>query len=136
MEKGIDFKTMPHFIMKSMESSLNNIYQHFLQEQIINEDLREENARLKSDSYKDEELSKMKAELDEMKADYYRGFPISKEEQEKIDEWKKKQIQDSPSPRTAIGGRFTYEFYPTSIGVAASVIDGMTKEKFVFRELN
>ena len=135
MEKEIDFKTMPHFIMESMESALNSIYQHFQQEQSINEHLREENARLKSDAYKDEELSKMKAELDKMKADYYRGFPISKKEQEKIDEWKRKQIQDSPSPRTAIGGRFTYEFYPTSLGISASVVDGMTKEKFEFREL-
>ena len=49
--------------------------------------LREENAILKSEAYKNEELQKMKSELDEMRNNYNRGFPISEEEHAQIKSW-------------------------------------------------
>lgn len=42
--------------------------------------LEEENKKLKEENYKDEEMAAMKAKLDKMQEDYYRGFPISDEE--------------------------------------------------------
>ena len=53
--------------------------------------LEETNKKLRSEHYEDEELQKMKQEVKDMKEDYYRGFPISKEEKEAIDEWKRQQ---------------------------------------------
>lgn len=39
--------------------------------------LREENKRIKDEKYKDSELTSMKRELEGVKGDLYRGFPIS-----------------------------------------------------------
>ena len=94
-----------------------------------------ENARLKEEAYKDEELAKMKERYDRMSDDYYRGFPISEKEAEKIHEWQDKLLKEHPGNAGAIGGRFRYEFIPTGIGVAGTVIDSFTGEKLQFQEL-
>ena len=39
--------------------------------------LEEENNRLKDEHYKDETIQIMKSELDKMRRDYWRGFPIT-----------------------------------------------------------
>lgn len=49
--------------------------------------LGEENKKLKDEHYKDSEMQRMKTELEKAKDDLHRGFPISKEEEEKIKEW-------------------------------------------------
>ena len=98
--------------MDSIENDLKRIYDHYRKVVNENEYLRKENDRLKSEAYKDEELSKMKEKYDQMSKDYYRGFPISEEEEKKINEWIEKQIEKHPSGRSTIGGRFTYEFFP------------------------
>ena len=41
-------------------------------------------------AYASEEVQKMKAELEQVKKDLYRGFPISEKESKAISEWKKK----------------------------------------------
>lgn len=46
--------------------------------------LEEENRKLKDDAYKDVEMARMKSQFDEMKADYYRGFPIAESEEKKL----------------------------------------------------
>ena len=56
--------------------------------------LEETNKKLRSEHYEDEELQKMKQELKNMKEDYYRGFPISKEEKEAIDKWKRQHEEE------------------------------------------
>lgn len=43
-----------------------------------NKRLSEENSRLKNENYKDEELSKMKTQLEKIQKDYYRGFQYQK----------------------------------------------------------
>lgn len=111
---------------------LQDLYNQFRAVRNRNEHLEEENKRLKSESYKDEELSKMKEEYDRMKDDYHRGFSISKEEDEKIQEW----ISKLPKANTgAIGGRFHYEFHCTSIGTIGIIIDGVTGKRFTFRDI-
>ena len=75
----------------------------------------------------------MKSEYDKMKSDYLRGFPVTEEEEKKIKEW---ILSHDLISTGAIGGRFKYEFVPTSIGTVGSVIDSTTGEKFTFRELN
>jgi hypothetical protein len=104
------------------------------------EHLKEEIKNLKDEHWKDNELQSMKKQYDEMKEDYYRGFPISKEEKERINAWVKKHekekhfYSENDFPRGgAIGGSYTYYFTPTSIGVFGT-IKCSCGEKFDFQQ--
>ena len=121
----------PVFIFKDIKEVLQELYDHYRDVESRNEYLLKENARIESEKYKDEELAKMKEKYDKMYADYYRGFPITEEQQHKINEWMNKQKDDMGIPIT----RFHYEFYPTSLGVAGYVVDDITKERFQFQEI-
>ena len=123
-------------ILDTVENDFQRLYNHYRSVHRQNEWLRNENERLKSEAYKAEELSKMKEKYDQMSNDYYRGFPISEEEDKKIHEWIEKQMDKHPGTGGAIGGRFKYEFVATGIGVAGTIIDGFTGEKFTFHELS
>ena len=105
--------------------------------------LEETNKKLRSEHYKDEELQNMKQELKNMKEDYYRGFPISKEKKEAIDIWKMQHVdavhclhtlEDRLRAGGAIGGSYRYEFIPTSIGTIGKVVCACGEE-FVFCDL-
>ena len=85
------------------------------------EKLRIENSRLKSEAYKDEELTKMKEAYERMHDAYVLGFPITLEEHKVINAWIEGHEVEHPVSHTAIGGRYTYEFIPTSIGVIGSI---------------
>lgn len=131
-EEKLELKEGSMWLNGTMKSVLQEVYDHYRSVVLTNDYLRKENERLKSEAYKDEELAKMKKEYDEMKEDYYRGFPISEKEEKKINEW----IKTLPEAYTgAIGGRFTYEFYPTGLGTAGTIEDGVTGQKFTFQEL-
>ena len=90
-------------------------------------ELKCENEHLKAENYKDEELIKIQEKLkaaEEKKREalnaYYRGFPISKEEEESIRSWQIQHDIEEHSNKNgyhgAIGGGFLYRFVPTSIG--------------------
>ena len=105
--------------------------------------LAEENERLKNEHYKDDELSEMKDKLDKMQSAYYRGLLISDEEKKKIEEWKNnhdryahmiRSIDDRLEIGGSIGGRYKYEFIPTSIGTIG-VVKCRCGEQFVFRDI-
>lgn len=66
-----------------------------------------------------------------MREESYRGFPISKEEEKLIEEWKRKHESEAHNVNTehdrmlfggCCGGTYTYQFTPTTIGVFGSVI--------------
>lgn len=86
--------------------------------------LQEENEKLKTEVFKDEELKRMKERLDTAQEDLRRGFPISKITDKKIMAWceqhERQKHWDSknncPTSSGAIGGRFSYSFIPTGIG--------------------
>lgn len=96
--------------------------------------LEEENKKLKEEHYKDSEMQRMEAELKKAKEDLYRGFPISEKEQEKIREWELKHDAEKHGLRAGgcCGGRYTYQFVPTSIGTVGEVICSCG-EKFTFQ---
>lgn len=105
--------------------------------------LNEENKRLRNEQYKDEELSKMKDYMEEVKKDMFRGFPISEREEQRIEEWKlKHEIEDhgwdTPEKRLkaagCCGGGYTYYFVPCSIGTIGVVKCSCGKE-FEFQSL-
>ena len=106
--------------------------------------LENEIAKLKSETYKDDELQKAKEKVKVMEEDYYRGFPISKEEEAKINEWKENHdkekhglitTEDKLRAGGCIGGRYTYKFVPTSIGTIGYVVCDKCGEEFTFNEL-
>lgn len=105
--------------------------------------LEKQNQELRDEKYKDNELSRMEDELKTMKENYYRGFPISEEEQKSIREWMDKHDEEVHHARTlgdklklggCCGGRYTYEFTPTSIGTIGTV-KCSCGAKFTFQDM-
>ena len=125
----------PIWVLDSIEQDLQKVYDHFRAIKAENDYLRQENQRLKDEAYKDKELAKMKEQYERMKSDYYRGFPISEEEYKNIHTWMEK-LPESDTKMGTVGGRFTYVFHPTSIGVVGEIVDTITKDKFVFQDLD
>ena len=113
------------------QNIVNDLLKRLRQLELSVESLKKENAELKSEHYKDEQLSNMKDKLNKMEKDYYRGFPISEEEEEQINKFQDKYRKYYG----AIGGAFTYKFTPTSIGVIGEVI-APNSESFVFKDLS
>ena len=82
--------------------------------------LEKELERVRSEKYKDEELQKMRKSVERAEKQLQLGFPITEEEDRATTEWQKQHIQKKHGGNTyagAIGGRFQYEFIPTTIGV-------------------
>lgn len=105
--------------------------------------LESENKKLKEENYKDEELTAMRVQLEAMRKDYYRGFPISEEEQKNIRNWMDKHdeevhnchtLEDKIKRGGCIGGTYKYEFVPTSIGTVGTVKCSCGAE-FTFQEI-
>ena len=135
MDEKLELKDGNIWIMDDIKKTLQQVYDHY---RIIcnrNGYLTKEIEKVKSEKYADEELSKLKSKYDKMKSDYYRGFPISEEEDKNINEWIKKQQEKNPGSGGTAGGRFTYRFTPTGLGTVGTIIDGFTGDEFTFQEL-
>lgn len=95
-----------------------------------NQSLQERLKEIQDEKWADDRLQQMREELERMRRDYYRGFPISDDEQKKIDQWMKNHTH----PCGAIGGAHSYIFTPTSIGTVGK-IKCMCGEEFTFVDL-
>lgn len=113
-----------------LEESFRSVKAHIEMVEERNKYLEEENKKLKDEHYKDAEIQDMKSKLEESINDLYRGFPIYEDEYKKIESWKKKHDEEAHGADYennkfrnggAIGGSYTYEFTPTSIGVLGRV---------------
>lgn len=131
----LELKNGSPWILQDIKKVFQELWDHYRVIKSRNEYLEEEIKRIKSDTYKDEELSKMKEDYERMKKNYYRGFPISEKEEDKIDKWQNKIIEKYPANTGAIGGRFIYKFLPTSIGTSGLIIDSVSGETFEFQEI-
>lgn len=100
--------------------------------------MEDRNKELLDEKWKDTQLQEMKEQYDRMKADYWRGFPISEEEEKKIIEWKdnhnNKRHKGNGLRGGAIGGSWKYSFVPTSIGTSGVVCCQYCRAKML-REL-
>ena len=131
--------------------NVNNVIDTFVEDikhELQGKDIRikyleKQNQELHDENYKDNELLQMETELKAVKEDYYRGFPISEEEQKSIREWMDKHDEEVHHARTlgdklklggCCGGRYTYKFTPTSIGTIGTVKCSCGAE-FTFQEM-
>lgn len=96
--------------------------------------LNKELKALKENYNKDEEIAKLIRERDELREDSYRGFPISKEEEKSIKEWMNNHEQVHKGGHGVSGGKYTYCFVPTSIGVIGT-IKCSCGEEFCFQDI-
>ena len=135
MDEKLELKDGNIWIMEDIKKTLQQVYDHYRSVCNRNDYLKKEIEKVKSEKYADEELSRLKSEYDRMKSDYYRGFPISEEEDKNIKEWIKNQQKKNPGIGGAAGGRFTYRFTPTGLGTAGTIIDSFTGDEFTFQEL-
>ena len=135
MDEKLELKDGNILIMEDIKKTLQQVYDHYRSVCNRNDYLKKEIEKVKSEKYADEELSRLKSEYDRMKSDYYRGFPISEEEDKNIKEWIKNQQEKNPGIGGAVGGRFTYKFIPTGLGTVGTIIDGFTGDEFTFQEL-
>jgi hypothetical protein len=123
---------------------IKNVQYHYNLCKKHNDWLREENVKLKSEHYKDEEIQMWKQKYEEAKEELYNGFGITNAEREKINEWQKKhdaEVHGLTDDRMrlkaggAIGGRYHYKFLPTSIGVSGKCVCGRCGAEFEFQEI-
>ena len=120
-----------------LEESFESIRQHILSVEQANKGLREGLETLRDEKWKDKELQHWKEVAENALAELHRGFGIDQKEADAIRAWKKeheKEFHNGSSYRGAIGGGYTYEFVPTSIGTIGT-IKCSCGEKYCFREL-
>lgn len=98
----------------------------------------EENEELKDLHWENDLLKEMKQKYDDMKEDYFRGFPISKEQKNAIEKWKDQHwtnqhnapdLKSRMSKIGVSGGNFYYNFVPTSIGTSGTICCSACMEK-------
>ena len=53
-------------------------------------------------------------------------FTVAPSELEAVNKWVLEQMKNHPHPGTTIGGRFSYRFTPTGLGVGVEIIDNLT----------
>lgn len=130
-------------VNKTIDTFVEDIKHELQGKDIRIEYLEKQNQELRDEKYKDNELSRMESELKTMQEDYYRGFPISEEGQKSIREWMNKHDEEVHHARTlddklklggCCGGRYTYEFTPTSIGTIGTV-KCSCGAKFTFQDM-
>lgn len=109
------------------KKALNILEQTIEHKNRVIETLRDNNKHLQDENYKDEELARMKKELEAERKAKANGFEIWEDEWKAIKAWQDEHElgfhkNTSGFPRGgAIGGCYKYEFVPTSIGIFGTV---------------
>ena len=118
------FKSMMHQI---------ETYFDILEKRYCN--LKEEYNKLLDEKWTDKTLQEMETKLDQAINDKNRGFPISKEEEAKINTWKLKhdtEIHNNPKQYHGVsGGGYEYSFHPTGLGTIGYCICSSCKSRAI-----
>lgn len=121
-----------------------NIKELFHAEKARNDRLQAENERLHDEHYENKEIQKLTDQIAEMRSSLGYSFRLDKSDWDRIHEWQNTHMAEAHNLKTsrerleaggAIGGMWTYEFVPTSIGTVGTCICGKCKEKFTFQDL-
>ena len=132
-----------HTEVKPLDDLVRGIKAHIESVEKRNRYLEEENHKLKEEYNKDEEIQKMQSKLDKMQKDYWRGFPISEEEEVAIEKWKKEHDEKVHGYMTnnmrmkaegVSGGRYSFHVTPTALGTSG-VIRCSCGVEFEFQEI-
>lgn len=109
--------------IEDIDAVCENIKYLIKESQGENERLREENEKLKSAHYATDAIKEMQTQLEEMRKDYRRGFPIDEATDKKARDWMREHDEKKHKFRKsgAIGGSYSWNFTPTSIGTLASI---------------
>ena len=128
--------------VETVEKCIKMLQYRFTDQKKTIERLWNQIKELTDSQYKDKKLQEMKAELEKMQREYNRGLPITDKEWETIETWKEKHDREvhgltecNERIGGAIGGRYIFEFIPTTIGIIGTIKCGSCGEKFTFREL-
>lgn len=110
----------------------------FMRQDEDNERLRDENMKLKEGIWEKEEIKRLKEENKRLEKESRNGFSITDEEWESIHEWQTKYKNEHGYGNNTkigiVGGLFTYQFVPTSLGISGVCI-APNGEKFIFRRI-
>jgi len=130
--KNVKYNSLPTF-----NECMKALSQRFDDAEASMQRFKEENNRLKSEHYKDEELQEMASRLNKMRESIRNGFPIPKKEYEDANEWIKSHndSKHNGSHHGAIGGAYSWTFVPTSIGTIGYVKCSICKEEHTFMEI-
>ena len=121
-----------------------NIKELFHAEKARNDRLQAENACLKDEHYENKVIQEQEDTIAKLRSDLGYSFRLSKSDWDSIHAWQNEHLAEAHGLDTsekrlrtggAIGGTWTYEFIPTSIGTIGSCICGKCKEKFTFQDL-
>lgn len=116
---------------KDLEKDLENISTNFDFLLKQNEKMSEEIEELKSEHYKDKEIKRLREENTRILENIHRGFEITEEDAKKISEWKLNHeinvhkldtVEKRIRSGGVSGGKWSYEFVPTGIGIFSKCI--------------
>lgn len=119
--------------IKLLDERIDDIKQFLLMLVHNNDRLQKEFNELYDEKWANKTLQDMKKELEQTKQDMRRGFPITKAEEEKINNWILKHdeiVHNNPKHYHGVsGGGYEYSFYPTGLGTIGYCICSACKNK-------
>ena len=121
--------------IKLVENKIEDLRKLLLNMVDINDRLQLQFNKLHDEKWADKTLQKMNEELLQIKSDMHRGFPITKQEDEKITKWQLKhdeEIHNNPNHYHGVsGGGYEYSFHPTGVGTIGYCICGSCKSRAI-----
>lgn len=124
--------------IKLVENKIEDLKQTLLYMTHNNDRLQRKFNELYDKKWADTTLQNMKKELEQVKQDMYRGFPITKEEEKKINNWILKhdeEVHSNPKHYHGVsGGGYEYTFHPTGLGTIGYCICGICKSRGLHEE--
>ena len=134
-EKILEDTSHYHAKTRDVVTILKQVGEQYQEKENEVRELRQKLSNFKAAAYKDSQMAAMKNELKKMSEDYYRGFPVTEEEKDKIKSWivnhENEKHGGYPMYHGASGGGYVYEFYPTGIGVGGSICCSSCRRKAI-----
>ena len=119
--------------IKLVEDKIEDLKQILLSLTHNNDRLQRQFNELYEEKWADTTLQNMKKELEQVKQNMYRGFPITETEEKKINNWILKhdeEVHNNPRHYHGVsGGGYEYVFHPTGLGTIGYCICGSCKTR-------